>query len=119
VKLLTRLERAALTEESYFRAWLLQEDLGRLRQLMDLSHSAPDLATFAKDGVKVGWTPGDMRTWELLPTLGPMLEAFYACALTENDANCERLDAAWDVFAAARIDLLVGCLSRVPKPETE
>lgn len=117
--LLNRLEASALTEESYFRAQLLKEDIGRLRQLQDLSQSAPDLATFKKEGMVIGWTPGNTRTWELKSTLDPLLEAFYASAMAQDVESTRRLDAAWEAFNINRVALLVGCLSRVPKLDDE
>lgn len=117
--LLNRLEASALAEESYFRAQLLKEDIGRLRRLQELSLSVPDLATFKKAGTMIGWTPGDTRSWELKSSLDPLLEAFYASAAAPDLDSSRRLDAAWEAFNAHRVALLVGCLSRVPKPDDD
>jgi hypothetical protein len=76
----------------------------------------PNLATFKKEGTMIGWTPGDTRTWELKSTLDPLLEAFYASAMAQDIESATRLDAAWEAFNINRIALLVGCLSRIPKP---
>jgi hypothetical protein len=117
--LLKRLEASALAEESYFRAQLLKEDIGRLRRLEELSLSAVNLAAFKKAGTMIGWTPGDTRSWELKSTLEPLLEAFYASATAPNIESSRRLDTAWDAFNIHRVALLVGCLSRVPKPDDD
>ncbi|MBS0270663.1 MAG: hypothetical protein JSS54_17035 [Proteobacteria bacterium] len=117
MELLDRLEAATHTTENYFLAYLLKEDINRLRRLEALSRSAPDLETFKKEGSMIGWTDMDRRTWELKASLDPFLEAFYASALGHNPNNASRLDAAWNALCASRMDILVGCLSRVPRPD--
>lgn len=114
--LIARLEASLLTEESYFRSQLLKEDIDRLHRLLGQSKAAESLAAFKKDGTMIGWTPGDTRTWELKSTLDPFLDAFYAATTTPAPVLSGKLDAAWDEFNAHRVALLVGCLSRVPKP---
>jgi hypothetical protein len=112
-----RLEGDLRDEESYFRAQLLREDLARLERLQELAATEPDLAAFKKAGLMIGWTPGDTRTWELRATLDPLLEAFYASATGGGSADADgRLLAAWEAFDAERMERLVGCLSRVPRP---
>lgn len=119
MELLDRLEASANAEESYFRAQLLKEDIGRLRRLEELSRSVPNLTSFKKEGAVVGWTPGDTRSWELKSTLEPFLEAFYASAKEASTDRNGQLLSAWQAFDAHRVALLVGCLSRVPSPEFE
>jgi hypothetical protein len=119
MELLNRLEASALAEQSYFRTQLLKEDIGRLRRLQEISLSVPNLATFKKEGTMIGWTPGDTRTWELKSTLDPLLEAFYASAMAQDIESATRLDAAWEAFNINRIALLVGCLSRISKPDDD
>lgn len=116
MRLATRIEQEASNEESYFRSFLLREDLMRLHSLENLFSTVSDCNGFVSEGLTIEWTPGNLRTWELLATLRPMLEAFYQCCERESDENIARLDMAWDAFSAARIDTLIGCLSRVPKP---
>lgn len=117
--LLTRLQQKAAASESYFRTHLLTEDVARITRLQELSRSSSDLTAFKAAGSVIGWTPGDTRTWELKPALDLFLDAFYAAATEPVRDSGERLNAAWDVFDLARIDLLVGCLSRVPKPDDD
>jgi len=114
--LLARLESDLRTEESAFRAQLLCEDVARLRRLQQLVAAAPDLAAFKKGGLAIGWTPGDARSWELRDTLDPLLEAFYAAATSEGAEADGRLLAAWEAFHGQRMERLVGCLARVPRP---
>ncbi len=112
-----RLERDLRSEESYFRAQLLREDVARLEHLQELSATAPDVEAFKKAGLMIGWTPGDTRTWELRSALDPLLEAFYASAAHGGGADADRrLLAAWEAFDAQRMERLLGCLSRVPRP---
>lgn len=110
-----RLEEAAATSSSYFRTCLLKEDVARIATLQSLSRSATDLTAFKAAASVVGWTPGDTRTWELKPALDFFLDAFYTAATTPSYESEKTLNAAWDVFDLTRIDILVGCLSRVPK----
>lgn len=114
--LLARLESDLRTEEGCFRAQLLREDVARLRRLQELAAAAPDIEAFKKAGRAIGWTPGDARSWELRNTLDPLLEAFYAAATCKGGEADGRLLAAWEAFHRQRIERLVGCLSRVPRP---
>lgn len=115
--LLARLEADLRSEESYFRAQLLREDIARLGRLQELAAAALNVDAFKKEGLVIGWTAGDTRSWELEATLDPLLEAFYATATGGASANAEgRLLAAWRAFDRQRMERLVGCLSRVPQP---
>lgn len=107
-------------EQSYFRQHLMQEDLVRLERLVALLPSHPDPAAFIAAGLKIGWTPDDRRTHELKPALELLLLAIHerhtaapAAVLGALDA---RIAAHWRAFEALRMDRLVGCLSRVPRP---
>jgi hypothetical protein len=112
-----RLESDLRSEESYFRAQLLREDMARLERLQELAAAAPDVEAFKKAGLTIGWTPGDARTWELKSALDPLLAAFYASATRGGGADADdRLLAAWEAFDAHRLERLLGCLSRVPRP---
>ena len=118
--LLARLESEMRKEESYFRAQLLREDLARLERLKDLAARLPGVEAFKKEGLTIGWTPGDTRSWELKSTLDPFLEAFYAAATRGSGADTDgRLLGAWRAFDAQRMDRLVGCLARVPRPQRD
>ena len=115
--ILDRLERALSVEESYFRAQLLREDVARLERLRELAGKATTEETFLRDGLLVDWTPAGLRNGELKATLEPLLRAFFAAARGEPGLDADaRLLPAWYAFDAQRMDLLVGCLSRVPRP---
>jgi hypothetical protein len=115
--LLARLESDLRSEESYFRGQLLREDLARLKRLEELARSAPDANAFKNEGRMLGWTQGDARTWELRATLDPLLGAFYATATGGGGVEADNhLLAAWRAFDTQRMEHLVGCLSRVPRP---
>lgn len=90
--LIDRLKVAERTEESLFRAAFIKEDIVRLQRLLELSRTAKDRETFNKEGVKVGWTHMDARTWELKEALDPFLESFYACCADPTAANNENLE---------------------------
>lgn len=115
-----QLEGSIESEPSYFRAQLLREDAARLKQLEDLAGAHADADVFAKAGLMIGWTPGDTRSFELKPALQPFLAAFFACAREPNSEDLQaRLRTAWQAFDRHRMDLLVGCLARVPRPDDE
>ena len=115
--LLARLESNLRNEGGYFRAQLLREDLARLRRLEELAAAAPNIEAFKKQGLMIGWTPGDTRSWELRQTLVPLLEAFYAATTASGGEDADGcLLAAWQAFDNQRMERLVGCLSRVARP---
>ena len=115
-----RLGRALSVEESYFRTQLLREDVARLERLRELAGKAAGENAFLRDGLFIDWTPAGLRNGELQATLEPLLGAFFAAARgapgAEADANLLR---AWHAFDAQRMDLLVGCLARVPRPNCD
>lgn len=115
MKLIEELEAARAIEESIFRAQLLKEDIARLKTLAELAETVDSPEGFLKHGLLIGWTPGDARTFELKPALVPFLTAFYAACKGAADGEA-RLDAAWQELDAFRMERLVGCLSRVPRP---
>ena len=116
MKLTEQLEQAFSVEQSVFRAQLLKEDIARLRTLEELAKSAASPDEFLKHGLVIGWTPGDARTLELKPALAPLLLAFFAASRGEEGAEA-RLREAWRAFDTFRVERLVGCLSRVPRPD--
>jgi hypothetical protein len=118
MQLLEWLEARLRGEESAFRSQLLREDLARLERLRQLAGAIPDAVAFRKEAMMIEWTPGNARTRELEPALGPLLEAFHAAAVSGTaDGAEERLLTAWQAFEARRLERLVGCLARVPRPE--
>ncbi len=118
--ILDRLERALSVEESYFGAQLLREDLARLARLREVAGKAVSESAFLRDGVFIDWTPAGLRNGELKATLEPLLGAFFAAAKGAPGAEADaRLLRAWYAFDAQRMDLLVGCLSRVPRPNCD
>ena len=110
MRLLDELERLAAAEESIFRRQLLREDIARLAKLEALARSSPDIESFRKSGMRLGWTQGDTRTAELAEPLERLLQAVYA-------ADEARITPAWNELHRVRMERLTGCLATpVPKP---
>jgi len=107
MKLVDDLRRAAAAEQSLFAAQLLKEDIARLEKLAELAGTSSDDGDTRKQAMTLGWTPGDLRTFELNPELAAFLDAVLAKPQDDNV-----VEAAWKAFNKRRIDLLVGCLSR-------
>lgn len=107
MKLIDDLREAASREQSLFAAQLLKEDITRLEKLAHLAETVPDAAGYRKTAMTLGWTPGDLRTFEL----NPELEAFLTAVFTSAKDDSE-IDRTWCAFNRRRMDLLVGCLSR-------
>ena len=97
-------------EPSYFRAALLREDLERLTGLLVLAADADDEVAFLKAAGLAGWTPGDLRTYELKPWLDPFLRAWYGAAEGDDPALLD----LWRSFDRNRLDILAGCLTTRP-----
>ena len=118
MRLLDTLQRLVAEEESPFRAQLAREDVARLRKLQALAREAPDSAAFTQQGMRLGWTQGDLRTHELRAPLEELLASVYACETGAGDDDQEaRVDAAWRDLHRTRMERLLGCLSTpVPKP---
>ena len=115
MQLVHDLERLAEGEESLFRRQLLREDVARLRKLEALAASAPDFPSFAKTGMRLGWTQGDARTGELREPLERLLAEVYDVKKGTGDEA--RLVQAWNELHRTRMERLLGCLSTpVPKP---
>jgi hypothetical protein len=75
-----------------------------------LRSASPDLETFRKTGLRLGWTQGDARTSEIAAQVESLLKAVYA----GEDA---RITEAWNELHRARMERLLGCLATpVPKP---
>jgi hypothetical protein len=118
MRLIEELERHIEQEQSLFRAQLLREDLARLSKLRELARSAADAAAYQKGALRIGWTPGDLRTHELRAPLDVLLDAVYAYETgNTRDAQEACIVAAWHELHRIRMERLVGCLSTpVPKP---
>lgn len=117
MRLIERLSGALATEESYFRQYLIREDIARLERLIAMAPAYAEPSEFVAAALKIGWTPGDSRTHELQPALAPLLEAIHRLARTGSDADLEaEIETRWHELEALRMDRLVGCLARVPRP---
>lgn len=118
MNLLENLESAIDQEESFFRAQLMREDVARLRRLQELASASETVEEFVKEGLYVGWTPNDLRTHEFKEELEVFLQAVYRRCRDDGVAGDtdKQIAQAWRVFDAKRMERLVGCLARVPKP---
>lgn len=116
MRLIAELERRMAEEASPFRRQLLKEDLARLEKLRALAAAGSTRENFLKEGARVEWTAGDLRTHEFQATLTPFLEMFYACA-TEGELSTrdQALRDAWVALEADRIEKLIGCLATRPR----
>jgi len=118
MRLIEELERYIAQEQSLFRAQLLREDLARMIRLRQLARAAIDATAYKKQALRLGWTPGDLRTHELRAPLGDLLDAVYAYETgIAGEEQDERIIAAWHALHRFRMERMVGCLSTpVPKP---
>ena len=112
--LIDTLKAQQAAEQSYFRAYLLKEDIARLERVWALAQSSPDAASFHKNCYFQGWSADDIRTGELLPKLEPFLAAVWNHARAVGDTAA--IASSWQEFDALRSERLLGCLARVPKP---
>ena len=62
----------------------------------------------------LGWTAGDMRTFELRDELERFLDAVFRQARRRSQPIWRRMwsTSTWAAFYRRRMDKLVGCLSR-------
>ena len=123
MRLLDDLGARLASEDSYFRQHLIKEDIARLERLVAAFTPGTVAADLVATGLRLGWTPDDSRTNELRPALEPLLDAIhnrFAAATTGTAAFLAELDdrilALWNDFERLRMDRLVGCLARVPRP---
>jgi hypothetical protein len=119
--LVEELKRQQASEPSYFRQHLLMEDTKRLERLAELAASCDDVTEFVAAGMNVGWTAEDRRTHELLTTIEPLLVAIYArmrldTASPDRSGLDQQIGKLWQTFETNRMDQLIGCLSRIPRP---
>ena len=109
--LVDEMKRQLEAEESMFRAQLLREDIGRLQNLGAMARRHETLESFAKEGLYIGWTQGDLRTHELREPIAALLAAIYAYETGgRSDQQDRSVRAAWQVFDRERMEKLLGCL---------
>lgn len=118
MRLTRELERKLETEQSYFQAHLLREDIARLARMHDLARDAADAIAFRKAVFRLGWTAGDLRTHEIREPLEKLADAMYSYVTGAREAEQEaRIEQAWLILHRERMERLVGCLSTpAPKP---
>jgi len=121
MRLAEELKRQQDSEPSYFRRHLLMEDTKRLERLVELAASCDDVTAFVAAGINLGWTAEDRRTHELLATLEPLLLAIYSrlrldTASPDRSGLDQQIEKLWHTFETNRMDQLIGCLSRIPRP---
>jgi hypothetical protein len=123
MRLLDDLGARLAGEDSYFRQHLIREDIARLETLLAVCPPGTGAADVVAKGLRLGWTPDDGRTHELRPALEPLLIAIHdrLAATAAGDVASlpgldERIAALWSAFEQLRMDRLVGCLARVPRP---
>jgi hypothetical protein len=124
--LMRELERKLETEQSYFQAHLLREDIARLTRMRDLARDAADAIAFRKAVLRLGWTAGDLRTHEIREPLEMLADAIYSYVTGTSEGTSEgtndreqeaRIEQAWLILHRVRMERLMGCLSTpVPKP---
>ena len=110
MRLIEEMEQRLRSADSMFRAQLLREDIDRLRRLESLARRYETLDAFAKEGLAIGWTRGDLRTHEVEEPLRALLAAVHAYergGRTEGQHRTVR--RAWDAFDRLRLAKLVGC----------
>lgn len=122
MRLIADLKRRLDDEQSYFRQHLAREDIARLERAVELARAQPSMEEFLAAAAKIGWTPEDRRTFELKATLEPLLTAMHARATAglssdRADALDNEIETLWRSFEQHRMDRLVGCLARVPRPD--
>lgn len=124
MRLIGELERKLETEQSYFQAHLLREDMARLVRMRDLARDAADAIAFRKTVFRLGWTAGDLRTHEIREPLEMLADVMYSylTGTSEGTSDAEqeaRIEQAWLILHRVRMERLVGCLSTpVAKPES-
>lgn len=125
MRLIRELERKLETEQSYFQAHLLREDIARLTRMRDLARDVADAVAFRKAVLRLGWTAGDLRTHEIrepLEMLGDAIYSYVKTAGTAGEGTSDgeqetRIEQAWLILHRVRMERLMGCLSTpVPRP---
>jgi hypothetical protein len=111
MKLTDKLREAAAKPASIFLGQLLKEDIARLERLEQLAETIGEPGQFAKAAMMLGWTQGDLRTFELNPELASFIDAVFRLHRASSPED-QPIEAAWQAFHRRRMDLLLGCLSR-------
>jgi hypothetical protein len=93
--------------DNYFRSVLAREDQARLARLRELLAASATVEQFAAEALYVGWTAGDLRSKELAPALEIFAKAMWRA---EREGAPVDLVAAWAVFNAERMRVLIHCL---------
>lgn len=106
--LIDSLNKKLEVQESMFEAQLLREDIARLKKLKTILTTASEFDEFKKAGMVIGWTKGDLRTFELKEPLGLFLNAFFAYQNGSDDKNS--VTSAWQEFNKERLKVLLHCL---------
>jgi hypothetical protein len=112
--LITWLEDQKLRSESYLQQVLLGEDIARLRRLDAMLAAASTREDFRKHALYAGWSADDLRTHELLPALEPLIDLLWMTKAGNPEPR--QLVDAWTSLQDLRMERLVGCLARSPKP---
>lgn len=106
--LIEHLKEKLETQESMFEQQLIREDISRLEKLNNLIDTAANLEEFRKAGMVIGWTKGDLRTFEMKEPLTEFLRCFYA--FQTNGEEKDGLVSYWQEFNALRRKILLHCL---------
>lgn len=113
IALIEDMKAARDAATSMFAAQLLKEDISRLERLQALLAEIDDWEAFRKQAMTLGWTAGDMRTFELRDELERFLDAVFRQARQAEPADMtDVVQSTWAAFYRRRMDKLVGCLSR-------
>jgi hypothetical protein len=112
MQLIDDMRAEAAQTQSMFAAQLLKEDILRLEKLEQLARVERDPERFGKAAMLLGWTQGDLRTFELNPELTSFLAAVFDHQSPQPTITDSQIAKAWAALNKRRMDLLVGCLSR-------
>ncbi len=111
MRLLDELRHTADRLDSVFQTQLMREDIARIEELAEMARTQETYEQFEKAGLYLGWTQGDMRTFELTADLRPFLKAIHAAANEpQSDAHDMQVRDTWIAFNQARMAKLIGCL---------
>lgn len=111
--LLEQLQTQLEASQSMFARQLLHEDIERLEKLIKILKTTSTKQEFTKAGMVVGWTKGDLRTFELKQELSDFLSLFYDFQSTPKSQTPKKqkdLLLAWQMLNAKRMKVLLHCL---------
>ncbi|MCK5041292.1 MAG: hypothetical protein KAR62_03325 [Sphingomonadales bacterium] len=106
--LITHLKQKLEVQDSMFESQLLREDIARLEKLVALIKTASNLDEFKKAGMVIGWTKGDLRTFELKEPLEAFINIFFEHQTGTEDK--ESVFSSWQNFNQLRRKVLLHCL---------